>query len=94
MMSPPRESDQWSYEDFTRKVKKHMAQGQFSDLLGATSVKILQLRREAAYLYDAVRLYAKSLRETLFEGGDPSNGTEIVRRLFNKTYFRWVHVNW
>ncbi len=81
MASPPRESSDWSYRNFTRRVKRHMLKGPFKDLLseeirishekennfkkklkqGPAGVRLLQLRREAAYLYDAVMLYARSL---------------------------------
>lgn len=50
---------------------------------------MLQLRREAAYLYDAVKLYAWSLKEVLLEGKDPLNGTLIIQKLMNRSYFRY-----
>ena len=46
-----------------------------------------QILPEAAYLYDAVHLYAWSLNETLKSGGNPRNGTAIIGRLLNRSYF-------
>ncbi|XP_059085457.1 guanylate cyclase 32E-like [Tigriopus californicus] len=87
MMSAPQETRNWSYFNFTRKVKKRMLQGHFKDLLGEINVQMLQLRREAAYLYDAVKLYAESLKIVLLQGGDPFNGSLIIQNLVNQTYF-------
>jgi hypothetical protein len=36
--------------------------------------------------YDAVILYATALNETLEAGGSISNGTEITRRMWGKTF--------
>jgi len=36
--------------------------------------------------YDAVILYATALNETLEDGGDIRNGTEITRRMWGKTF--------
>ncbi len=45
-----------------------------------------QIRAEAAYLYDAVILYAKSLREILQEGGDPYDGIAVMERIQGRAY--------
>lgn len=47
---------------------------------------LLQLRTEAAYLYDAVWLYAKTAHKILEHGGDIRNGTHIIESLINTTY--------
>ncbi len=61
---------------------------------------MLQLRREAAYLYDAVRIYAHALAQTI--GGVPAdagpeadvaagrNGTLLMTHIVNRSYFRYV----
>ena len=46
------------------------------------------LRREAAYLYDAVYLYAWSLKKSLLLNDNPLNGTAIIERLKNRSYKR------
>lgn len=38
----------------------------------------LQIRAEAAYLYDAVHLYVRALMTLLAEGRNPRNGTAVV----------------
>lgn len=39
---------------------------------------MLQIPAEAAYLYDAVHLYARALMRVLDNGDDPTNGTAII----------------
>ncbi len=43
--------------------------------------------------FDAVKLYAWSLRETLLEGSSPLNGTLIIQKLKNKSYLRYAFTN-
>ena len=50
MRSPPLESAAWSYSQFTSMVKTRMLKPPFEDFLNKTSVRLLNLRREAAYL--------------------------------------------
>lgn len=45
-----------------------------------------QIRAEAAYLYDAVHLYAKALIIVLREGGNPRNGTAIIEQIKGQKY--------
>ena len=66
-----------------------MKQPPFNDFLGQYLVQILSPRREAAFLYDAVKLYAKSLKESLENGEDVFNGTRIIERLKNRSYTRY-----
>ena len=51
-----------------------------------TTVMSPQLRPEAAYLYDAVNLYARALAEVLDVGGDPRNGSAIFEAIRGRTY--------
>ncbi|CAH1154232.1 unnamed protein product [Phaedon cochleariae] len=75
------------FENFTRMVNFHMERPPFKfpnplTVLGGVKrvniKKILQIRAEAAYLYDAVHLYAKALIKVLDGGGNPRNGTAII----------------
>ena len=66
-----------------------MQQAPFNDFLGQYLVQILSPRREAAFLYDAVKLYTKSLKESLENGEDVYNGTRIIERLKNRSYTRY-----
>lgn len=45
-----------------------------------------KIRAEAAYLYDAVLLYAHALREVLLAGGNPYDGLAIMERIRGRTY--------
>jgi len=36
--------------------------------------------------YDAVLLYAQAVNETLRDGLDPSNGSDVTRRMWNRTF--------
>jgi len=49
-------------------------------------VLILQVPIYAAYLYDAVNVYARALKEALDEGENPRNGSAIVERIRGRTY--------
>jgi len=42
--------------------------------------------------YDAVLLYAQAASETLQDGYDPTNGTEVTRRMWNRTFQGACHV--
>ncbi|XP_074036399.1 guanylate cyclase 32E isoform X2 [Leptinotarsa decemlineata] len=75
------------FENFTSLVNFYMEKEPFKfpnplTILGGVKrvniKKILQIRAEAAYLYDAVHLYARSLIKILDVGGDPKNGTAII----------------
>ncbi|KAF5270552.1 hypothetical protein FQR65_LT05450 [Abscondita terminalis] len=41
---------------------------------------------QAAYLYDAVMIYARALTEVFENNEDPRNGTAILRRILNRSY--------
>lgn len=45
-----------------------------------------QISAEAAYLYDAVHLYANALLSVLDAGGRPRNGTAIVAAIKGSRY--------
>ena len=45
-----------------------------------------QIQDDAAYLYDAVMLYALSLNETLADGGSITNGTDIINRVLDRSF--------
>ena len=63
-----------------------MTQPPFDDFIDEISLKILILRREAAFLYDAVKLYAKALKEMLLKGENPLDGAKLISKLFNQSY--------
>ncbi|XP_063708724.1 guanylate cyclase 32E [Culicoides brevitarsis] len=45
-----------------------------------------QIRAEAAYLYDAVHLYADALIKVINDGGNPKNGTAIIDAVKGRKY--------
>lgn len=47
---------------------------------------LLQIRVEAAFLYDAVHLYADALISCLENNRDPRNGTEIINAIKGRSY--------
>lgn len=47
---------------------------------------MLQIRAEAAYLYDAVQLYAKALIKVLDNDDNPRNGTAVINALKGSHY--------
>jgi Receptor family ligand binding region len=49
-------------------------------------VRIVQVNSFVGAFHDAVILYALALNETLAAGLDPTNGTEITRRMWNRTF--------
>ncbi|KAK8405682.1 hypothetical protein O3P69_001881 [Scylla paramamosain] len=44
------------------------------------------IRAEAAFLYDAVHVYARALNETLKKGGNPKNGSALVATILGTSY--------
>lgn len=44
------------------------------------------IRAEAAFLYDAVHVYARALNETLKNGGNPRNGRTLVATILGTSY--------
>ena len=52
-------------------------------------ISLMKVGRDAAHLYDAVMLYAWSIRKILQENlGDPNNGTLVIDILKRRPYFR------
>ena len=50
----------------------------------------MKVGRDAAHLYDAVMLYAWSIRKIIKEDlGDPNNGTLVIDLLKRRPYFRF-----
>ena len=48
--------------------------------------RLLQVNSFVGAFHDAVILYALALNETLEAGLDATNGTEITRRMWNRTF--------
>lgn len=50
------------------------------------SIDISQVPIQAAYLYDAVMIYARALTEIFENNEDPRNGSAIMKRIANRSY--------
>ncbi|XP_015839153.1 guanylate cyclase 32E [Tribolium castaneum] len=75
------------FENFTILVNSYMEKPPFNfpnPLIFVGGSK--RIRAEAAYLYDAVHLYAKALIQVLDEGGNPRNGTDIIDHMKETHY--------
>ena len=58
----------------------------FTGLLEDNLLASVSIRPEAAYLYDAVSLYARALNTILREGNSPYNGTLVTSKLVGRSY--------
>uniref|UniRef100_A0AAG5DN07 Guanylate cyclase n=1 Tax=Anopheles atroparvus TaxID=41427 RepID=A0AAG5DN07_ANOAO len=75
------------FDEFAVKVNKYLELPPFNHrnaLIFFGGVK--QIRAEAAYLYDAVHLYANALLQVLLAGGSPKNGTAIIDAIKGQAY--------
>ncbi|XP_063226249.1 guanylate cyclase 32E isoform X2 [Bacillus rossius redtenbacheri] len=78
---------QAGFDNFTELVNHYMQLPPFNypnplDHIGRSK----KIRAEAAYLYDAVLLYAAALVEVLDSGGDPRDGSALVARVRGRNY--------
>lgn len=80
---PPPDSEE--YIKFDKQVKEE-ALKKFNFTFGDEPVNPF-----VTAFYDAVILYATALNETLEANGSISNGTEITRRMWNKTFQGLCH---
>ncbi|XP_037933225.1 guanylate cyclase 32E [Teleopsis dalmanni] len=76
-----------SFEQFAKEVNRYMEQPPFNfpnplGYFGGSK----QISAEAAYLYDAVHLYANALIKVLELGGKPKNGTAIIAAIKGSKY--------
>ncbi len=74
----------YHYKEKTGKDYKVIMKATPSDFMGIQD--ILQMNNFISSFYDAVLLYAIALNETLEAGGNIRNGTEITRRMWNRTF--------
>jgi hypothetical protein len=49
-------------------------------------LSVLQIRAEAAYLYDAVNIYAQAVLDLLDRSEDPRNGTALISAIMGRNY--------
>ncbi|XP_054290482.1 guanylate cyclase 32E [Macrosteles quadrilineatus] len=75
------------YDNFSLLVNAYMERPPFNfpnpvDMVGG----VKRITAVAAYLYDAVQLYAKAVLEILEEGGNPYNGTNVINHIKGRHY--------
>ncbi|XP_022162980.1 atrial natriuretic peptide receptor 1 [Myzus persicae] len=75
-----REPDNEAYRNFSVEVKR-VAEEKYNYTFGNESVSTF-----VTAFYDAVLLYGLALNETLARGGNQSDGTAIVKAMWNKTF--------
>ncbi|KAI4461131.1 guanylyl cyclase [Holotrichia oblita] len=75
------------FENFTNLVNSYMVKEPFNF---PNPLKVIgqgkKIRAEAAFLYDAVHIYAKALQKVLKKGEDPENGTAIINYMKRTCY--------
>ncbi|PIK45496.1 putative speract receptor [Apostichopus japonicus] len=72
-----------NYDEFTDKATELVQNQPFNVSFGGLD---LDVPIEAAFLYDAVMLYALALNTTLSDGECARNGTAVMNNMFNRTY--------
>ncbi|XP_063962115.1 guanylate cyclase 32E-like [Lytechinus pictus] len=76
------------YNEFKIEAKEYLSLPPFnfnSTLLEGEGFHI-EITEDAAYIYDAVMLYANALNQTLSEGGNITNGADIIDNILGKPY--------
>ncbi|GJQ71688.1 hypothetical protein Trydic_g11383 [Trypoxylus dichotomus] len=80
-------SSRVGYENFTELVNSYMMKEPFNFTNPLQSIgQGKQIRAEAAYLYDAVHVYAKALKKALLNGDNPRNGEAIINYMKKTCY--------
>nr|XP_023695463.1 guanylate cyclase 2G-like [Paramormyrops kingsleyae] len=77
--------DSYDYYDFFEQVHEKLKLDPFHSNLTSEN----EVSPYAAYLHDAVLLYAMGLKEVLKEGRNPYDGREVLRRLKDKSKIRF-----
>ncbi|CAH1793794.1 unnamed protein product [Owenia fusiformis] len=72
------------YSKFHEEVNRFLLRRPFNFTNPFGKAKVISVY--AAYLYDAVHLYARALHEVLVEGGSVTNGSYIISKMKGKTY--------
>nr|XP_006817694.1 PREDICTED: guanylate cyclase 32E-like [Saccoglossus kowalevskii] len=73
-----------TYEHFTITVDDYLSLPPFN--YPAMGNRRRNIPIEAAYLYDAVMLFAKAMTEVIQDGDEPQNGTAIIEKIKNRSY--------
>ncbi|XP_023312344.1 guanylate cyclase 32E [Anoplophora glabripennis] len=75
-----------NYKYICEKIKASSAKPPFCVPYHHKIFDSISVPIQAAYLYDAVMIYARALTEVFQNNEDPRNGTAILRRIINRSY--------
>ncbi|KAJ8923190.1 hypothetical protein NQ315_001744 [Exocentrus adspersus] len=75
-----------NYKYICEKIKASAAKPPFCVPYHHKIFDSISVPIQAAYLYDAVMIYARALTEVFQNNEDPRNGTAILHRIINRTY--------
>ncbi|XP_067128746.1 receptor-type guanylate cyclase Gyc76C-like [Centruroides vittatus] len=81
------------YYEFTDKVREYNLKSPFNHI-SPFKERQMHVTVEAAYLYDAVMLYAESLAKVLEAEEDPKNGTSIIQNIIKKKTYQSITGVW
>lgn len=79
----PTPAKELEYNNFLNKVREYNTEPPFSFPAPFNNIT-KHITVFAAYLYDAVMLYAEALGKILKEKGDPKNGTSVIQHIISK----------
>ncbi|XP_050294438.1 guanylate cyclase 32E isoform X2 [Anthonomus grandis grandis] len=74
------------YQEFREEIKAFSTKPPFCVPYHYKIFDSISVPIEAAYLYDAVMIYARALTETFENQEDPRNGTAILNKILNRSY--------
>lgn len=76
-----------SFEHFAANVNAYLTKPPFNHPNAVHQMGGMKnIRAEAAYLYDAVHVYARALNDTLKKRGDPHDGQALINSILGTTY--------
>ncbi|KAJ8974726.1 hypothetical protein NQ317_000392 [Molorchus minor] len=75
-----------NYKYICEKIKASAAKPPFCVPYHHKIFDSISVPIQAAYLYDAVMIYARALTEVFENNEDPRNGTAILQRIINRSY--------
>ncbi len=76
----------FSHRKVLAKIKEYSARPPFCVPYHPIIFNDIEVPIHAYHAYDAIMIYAKALTETLRDGYDPRNGTNIMERIRNRPY--------
>ncbi|KAK9736393.1 Protein tyrosine and serine/threonine kinase [Popillia japonica] len=75
-----------NYRDICEQIKASSAEPPFCVPYHRKIFDSISVPIQAAYLYDAVMIYARALTEVFENNEDPRNGTAILQKILNRSY--------